>query len=373
MNVTTNLKGDFMAIAKEKRYILADLKTNQNKWWQVELYDDGRVISRWGRVGDEGCEKYLGDGEALFQTKCREKERKGYVEQRTLSSIGTSQSQALPPNNLERVATEQIAANSPEAVALIKKLVKANVHSILASTTLEYNSASGLFSTPLGIVTQDGITQARRALVTIADAVARGSYGDSSLVQAINQYLNLVPQNIGRRRKSIQELYPDLNAVQQQNDLLDRLETSLQMALTPDANSGQADNPKVFESSLHLVQSRTEFRRLREKYQSTLNQKHAAAHLQLKRAYTVEISSRQKAFAAKTSSINNVMELWHGTNTANILSILKDGFRISPPSTATITGKMFGNGIYVAPSATNQCCGFCSQSEKSTSLSVGTT
>ena len=45
---------------------------------------------------------------------------------------------------------------------------------------------------------------------------------------------------------------------------------------------------------------------------------------------------------------DNVKEVFHGTSEANNLSILKSGLRVSPPATAAIAGKMFGNGVYGA-------------------------
>jgi poly [ADP-ribose] polymerase len=124
------------------------------------------------------------------------------------------------------------------------------------------------------------------------------------------------------------------------------------MALINPADPTGAATPKVFEASINVVRSRSEFHRLRDLYRSTLNRSHACAGLELKRVYSVEIASMKKAFEARAASINNVMELWHGTNTANILSILHTGFKTQPPATAAITGKLFGPGLYFALQST---------------------
>ena len=353
-----------MTIIKSKNYILSELATNRNKFYNLALHDDGNVISRYGRVGDAGQEAVLGQGEPLFDAKCREKEKKGYTEQKTLQSAlaqgGSARSSAvLPPTGLREAAIQQIATNSPEARRLIEQLVAANVHAILESTSLSYNAQSGTFSTPLGLVTQEALDEARRYLIVIGDCIRSGRYNDPRLLSAANGYLSLIPQNIGRARKGVRDLYPDLRAVRDQNDLLDKLQTSLQLALTPQAANGALGNgasagseaakteaKRVFEASLHLVQDKSDFRRLSDKFQSTLNHNHSSAKLHLKRAYSLEIASMQRAFEAKGRQINNVMELWHGTGTSNLLSILHSGFQIQPPSTARITGKMFGEGAY---------------------------
>jgi poly [ADP-ribose] polymerase len=338
-----------MSIIKSKNYILSELSSNRNKFYSLSLHSDQTVTSRYGRVGDAGQQAVLGQGEALFDAKCREKEKKGYREQKTLSGEGALSSVNLPAPDLREAATQQIATNSPEARRLIEKLVAANVHSILQSTSLRYNAQSGTFSTPLGLVTQDALDEARRYLRIIGDCVGKGNYGDSRLLLAANSYLTLVPQNIGRTRKSVRDLYPDLKSVQAQNDLLDKLATSLQLALTQPAQEGdssQGAERRVFEAALHLVQAQNEFEELNDKFKSTLNRNHASAKLRLKRAYSVEIASMRNAFEAKGKSKGCVMELWHGTGIANILSILHSGLQIQPPSTAHVTGKMFSAGAY---------------------------
>ncbi|KAK6039747.1 Poly(ADP-ribose) polymerase catalytic domain protein, partial [Cooperia oncophora] len=45
----------------------------------------------------------------------------------------------------------------------------------------------------------------------------------------------------------------------------------------------------------------------------------------------------------------NQMFLWHGTKAVNLISILKDGFLVNPRNTS-ITGRLFGDGIYLADS-----------------------
>lgn len=45
--------------------------------------------------------------------------------------------------------------------------------------------------------------------------------------------------------------------------------------------------------------------------------------------------------------ITNIQKLWHGSKNENWLSIIRNGLVLNP--NASITGKMFGNGIYFAP------------------------
>ncbi|WKY13160.1 hypothetical protein Q1695_004182 [Nippostrongylus brasiliensis] len=45
----------------------------------------------------------------------------------------------------------------------------------------------------------------------------------------------------------------------------------------------------------------------------------------------------------------NQMFLWHGTKAVNLMSILKDGFMVNPRN-SSITGRLFGDGVYLADS-----------------------
>lgn len=51
----------------------------------------------------------------------------------------------------------------------------------------------------------------------------------------------------------------------------------------------------------------------------------------------------------KRNNIQNVQRFWHGSRNENWLSIMKNSLKLNPD--AIITGKMFGDGIYFAPSS----------------------
>ncbi len=125
-----------MAIEKEWRGILTDIHLNRNKFCRGFLHADGKVESHFGRVGDEGQRRELGYGQELFEAKVREKIKKGYSPQQTLTGSGTITTASVPTQDLAKVATSQIQSNSAVVERLIRKLADANIHAILESTTL---------------------------------------------------------------------------------------------------------------------------------------------------------------------------------------------------------------------------------------------
>lgn len=71
----------------------------------------------------------------------------------------------------------------------------------------------------------------------------------------------------------------------------------------------------------------------------------------VKNVYRVINSEHKKRFDAyvKQNSIQTVKRFWHGSRNENWLSIAVNGLKLNP--NAVITGKMFGQGIYFAPSS----------------------
>ncbi len=344
-----------MKIIEELRFILTEIGCNQNKFWNVALFDNDDVVTEWGRVGYTGQSKtFAGVGRAFLQSKIREKEGKGYRPQQVLNGSKPAGVQAGSASELAALAKNQIVTNNPLVDQLIARLARANVHHILQSTTMQYDASRGTFSTPLGIVDQLAIDQARDILVKIGGYVQLHDYGSRSFMGDVNEYLMLVPQNIGMGRLDLRVKFPDMESVTKQNDILDSLEASLQAVLSKPADSDapRVQAPKLFDLRLSLIEDDREIERVRKFYRMTNQKMHACSHLDVKTVYEVQICGMHTEFEERGRPVGNVMELWHGTKTANLLSIMKSGLKTAPPSTAAIAGKMFGNGIYFSDQST---------------------
>lgn len=71
----------------------------------------------------------------------------------------------------------------------------------------------------------------------------------------------------------------------------------------------------------------------------------------VKKVYRVINKEHKKRFDKylEKNGIKTVKQLWHGSRNENWFSILQNGLQLNP--NAIITGKMFGQGIYFAPSS----------------------
>jgi poly [ADP-ribose] polymerase len=204
---------------------------NNNKYWNAKAFDDGTWSAEWGRVGCETPDSGAWDeSKKTLDSVVRSKIKKGYTEQKTIGEAVVSASSDAPVKNtdLHAIAKAQIlTTSSPVLDRLIKRFVDANVHKITSSTQITYNSTTGLFTTPLGIVEQSGLVAARDLLANLAPFVKNHKFGPDA-DKILCQYLRIIPQSLGMKRFSTETVIPDDNALQRQLDLVDSLESSYQ-------------------------------------------------------------------------------------------------------------------------------------------------
>ena len=339
-----------MNATEEIRLIMADVGNNANKYWTGFLQENGDVYCEWGRVGKSGQSKtFPNAGRSYLDKKAREKERKGY---KPLKTVNNTSPVEVKNSELQQIARKQIKVTDFELNKLVDKLISYNIHKITSNTNITYNSNSGLFQTPLGIVTVDAINEARGILSDIQPVVEKGAFQDSRWRNWLNEYLTLIPQDIGMRRATPERLFGDLKMLSSQNDILDSLESSYEASKDiPQTDDGEEKElESVFDVELGSVDTQT-FNRIRDKYHKTRKDMHVCSHLDVKKVFSVRIADMAKAFEIG-AKVGNLHEFWHGTSVANVLSILKSGLHKSPPSSAKVTGKLFGNGIYFAKDST---------------------
>jgi len=334
-----------MNIIESIKLVYVDVNGNNNKLWQAELLDNDDVHVQWGRVGAKlQSTTHTGAGRRKFDALKREKLSKGYEVARTVD-----RTPAAPPSlSLQQIAVQEICGTdgSEDVKTLIQYLSETNIHNILEATTLTY-TGGGTFATPLGVLTSEALTQAKRHLAELA--VLAGS----NRTAVLNAYLRLVPQKLPAKIDPL-TLFATPDALQQQQDLLEALEAVMPTVVA----STRLFDCRVLRVPHTSEEGRATFRRIRSLYEATLNPAHPSASLKLRRIWQVRIAAMAEAFEAQ---LGNVQPLWHGTRASNLLSILKRGLVIPPASAAHCTGRMFGNGAYFSKQSTkslNYATGF---------------
>jgi poly [ADP-ribose] polymerase 2/3/4 len=356
-------------IIKTEKYIKSDANKNNNKVWLYELYDDNSVTCKWGRIGETLADltksfSSLSAAEKFIDGKIKEKlkGRNGEIPYRKIETLGDiKESSSIATKSLDNsallhIATKQIKTNNPIVDDLVKYLTKMNAHQITASTggKITYNDTTGLFSTPLGIITQANIDEANKLLSDIHDVIVGKNNDEKKLINLTNEYLMLVPSDIGRHRLNVGEFWCDENKIQLQKQILDGLQTSYASAITnKDSLQKTVDIPeeKVFELQLDLISDNDLIKKLSTKYESSKQSMHSSYSYRVKTIYGVTIESERDRFEKLGKNIGNINQFFHGTSTQNLLSIMKQGLIVPPANASYCAGRNFGNGVYFAPSS----------------------
>jgi poly [ADP-ribose] polymerase 2/3/4 len=344
-----------MSVIRQVMLVKADDDVNSNKFWEAIVHDNGTVDCRWGRVGADGQRKSFGGGESYVEKKMREKIKEGYREAKVVTGIEAAKTTTVASSALESLAKKQIAHTDTEVEKLIGYLVKVNAHQITTQSggKLNVNLSTGQVTTPLGIVTKEAITEAREKLEKIEESNSKKSRSNKASKRVVEDYLMLIPQDIGRGRGWADSLWSTDDDIKRQYDLLDSLEATIGAISTTPAPKTDETVEKVFDVKLSLIKDPAILARINKFYQSTRQSMHASHHLNIKRVFSVEMAAQKAAFEAYGAKLSNIMELWHGTKAANLLSILKSGL-IIPKSHGSIavTGRAFGDGVYFSDQST---------------------
>jgi len=327
-----------------RKFVQADVESNHNKYWNVGLYDSGDVEIEHGRIGVTKTRWVEFDGGQLY-----------YREIKTLDSSSPNIGKSLAANTLKQIARDQIIHTSPETTKLIEWLAEVNRHNITSATggQIVYNSSNGAFETPLGVLQPDSIKEARKLLVDIGKYIDKKDFENKTLKGKVNDYLMLVPTNVGMKL-NVEKLLPDLAAVQGQGQILDALDASYADITTQNTDDDQpVKQEKVFETKLNLLEDDKEFKRINDYFIKSRNTQHYnVCRMKIKRIWVVDITTMINAFDKNGRKIGNINELWHGTQHSNVLSILKIGLVIPPSSSSHVTGRMYGNGAYASSQST---------------------
>lgn len=345
--------------------IYVDSQANNNKFYEVKLSSDGiTVTKRWGRVGADGQMSIEKTGRLGFDNAVYAKERKGYKKV-AIAAPPTATTSVAANTQITTIAktalTKGKARTDTRVADLIERICRVNAHDIATLSGGKITvDTSGQVKTPLGLITNYSISEARGLLTQIEQA---GGVKDTSSTRLLEDYLTLVPQNIGRNAGWASTFFNRDNTFQKQHELLDSLRDSVQFfntqlaaattAAIDDVDGNEYDN--LFKYKVRAVaDGGAVFKRIEERYAKTKNGMHTSAKLNLKHVFELVDPVGAATYKRIAAEIRNEQQMWHGTRAANLLSILQKGLFVPPRSGSgiQIAGRMFGDGLYLSLDST---------------------
>lgn len=343
-------------VRKSTMLVLVDGTANNNKFYEVSLLSDGRVEKRWGRVGTAGQSSTESGGELTYEKAVAAKKKRGYRDVAVLTGVDATQSHHQ--QNLSQIAKTSLVkgALSPELESLIEKLVKINKHEIVETSGGRISiDAEGHISSPLGVIQRNAIDQADRLLSQIQKASSR-----TSRLSLAEEYLTLVPQRIPNVPKWIDGPLTERETIVEQQTFLAQLRDSIDFHAakvasldTDDAAQAQEKYKDLFRYTVDVLEGKDKrFKQIQKMYEDTKNRQHSSRSLNMRRVYVLNDEQQSERFDKAATEFGNVKQLWHGTRAFNVLSILRKGLYVPPTNAFNITGRMFGNGIYLSDQST---------------------
>ena len=348
---------------KKIMMIKVDSNENNNKFYEIELSGDV-VYKRYGRVGEKGQELTSSGGEKEFNKVYKTRLKRGYkeadidlnVEEETLNSKG----------NIMEIAMEQIKTDD-FSKKLIKRLVESNIHNITSNTKITFDIKTGYFKTPLGIVTKQGVDKAIKLLHQISSVLEKTktiTKRNTKFISLNQDYFTKIPTKIKNLRE-IDNLLITEDKVKEQLHICEALIESIEIIaeekekIKSKEDGGKIKHEKVFDTSVFLLEDKKEFKRVNKYFEDSKNRQHGRANnnSKIKNIYKISLGKEEEEFRSK---LDNQMELFHGTRVANLLSILKGGLLMPKYSPGSVTGYMYGQGLYFASQSTkslNYCDG----------------
>lgn len=381
--VTSPDSGDFSETIRFKVLNCADVSDNHNKFYCIEIQRNPktghyRLFTHYGRLGTSNIyeiREQTKGGYTLTESVATKEFEKIVKNKTTRKSEPYTEVDVLTSSvgstNIRHSTTVNVSAPSPKVKTdgkhpdvqrIIRQVISENIHNVTANTTFSFTSRG--FETPLGPVTEQHIQRARDTLGEITGLMGTSaSIDDTQPVRAINsRYFSLIPHKFGSKI-TVNDMILTVDKLTAEYELLDQLQTAVKMGLNDKSNGddGQVD------LDLSILDRQTQkFVQLDGYFESTKHRSHSQLHkYNVKHIFNVLIPHERQKYTQRSQQLGNIRELFHGTKTPNVLSILLNGLMVPPTGAIHVTGRMFGNGVYGADCSTkalNYAVGYWSSS-----------
>ena len=318
----------------EKYLVMINADHNNYKFYHLKQETaNGMVHVSWGRIGAKPgeifSERSCDYPAEMFWPKFFEKTAKGY-EDKSEFYLGTEENLSNSSDLKESVTVKKTSEKKlkNKASVILYRLLNSFSKQKIESTFVNSNITIGMYN------------ESKRLLNLL--------YQSSSVEEFNNILFKLLavsPRKLANVKQYIAKTNADFAKILDNEDSLVK---SMEAILNSKSKSTQNSNDSIegFEDIGIEIYPATDA-------QKKEVMKHLNTELQDRVAniYRVINPKQKERFDKylKENNITKIKQFWHGSRNENWLSILNNGLLLHP--NAVITGKMFGNGIYFAPSA----------------------
>ncbi|CAN9094063.1 poly polymerase 2 ADP-ribosyltransferase 2 [Alternaria alternata] len=351
---------------------------NNNKFYIAQILTNGtkyQTWTRWGRVGDRGQMKMLGNGsfdDAMREFEKKFKDKSGlrwadrgdepragkyaYVERSyNPDSDDDDEDDANAGTASGDMDTKDSAPPAESTLSRpvqdLMKLIFNQDYFNATMSALNYDANK----LPLGKLSKGTIARGFQALKDLSVLIDNNDATSRDEVERLsNQYFSIIPHAFGRNRPPV---IRDINLLKKEIELLESLSDMKETAaMLKDQLKDKSDVNKLdkqfqglgMNEMSPLDHKSREFVEIDEYLNNSKGKTHNVSY-KVQEIFRIERQGEFERFdKSKYSKIaSNRRLLWHGSRVTNYGGILGQGLRIAPPE-APATGYMFGKGIYLA-------------------------
>ncbi|RYO39727.1 hypothetical protein AA0113_g4243 [Alternaria arborescens] len=351
---------------------------NNNKFYIAQILTNGtkyQTWTRWGRVGDRGLMKMLGNGsfdDAMREFEKKFKDKSGlrwadrgdepragkyaYVERSyNPDSDDDDEDDANAGTASGDMDTKDSAPPAESTLSRpvqdLMKLIFNQDYFNATMSALNYDANK----LPLGKLSKGTIARGFQALKDLSVLIDNNDATSRDEVERLsNQYFSIIPHAFGRNRPPV---IRDINLLKKEIELLESLSDMKETAaMLKDQLKDKSDVNKLdkqfqglgMNEMSPLDHKSREFVEIDEYLNNSKGKTHNVSY-KVQEIFRIERQGEFERFdKSKYSKIaSNRRLLWHGSRVTNYGGILGQGLRIAPPE-APATGYMFGKGIYLA-------------------------
>lgn len=307
--------------------VMVTASANNNKYYKQIPHGDSWT-AEYGRIGASPQRRVYPISQ--FESKYREKIRKGYVDQSDLvCDLISVKKDEVSESKYKEIENAAIAEIVERLQAMARKAIADN-----------YTISSKK-------VTQAMVNEAQDVLATLVRINDLHTFNDILL-----KLFAVIPRRMGNVSNYL-AISPDdfSKIIQKEQDLLDVMKGQVAQEAQETKQTGTS-TAKTDASKTILQALGLDFKECTNADIKKIKECLGRESDRFCRAWKVTNKQTQKKFKAfvKKEGITETKLLWHGSRNENWWSIINSGL-VLKPTNAVITGKMFGYGIYYAPKA----------------------